>query len=97
MYLMRIGPAGSEKPVVRIDDTNYVDVSDVVGDFDEAFFGSDGIAGLSGVVERAGGGGAADGLRRRTDRRPDRPAAPDPVHRPELQRPCRRDRGGGPG
>ena len=39
MYLMRIGPAGSEKPVVRIDDTHYVDVSDVVGDFNEAFFG----------------------------------------------------------
>jgi 2-keto-4-pentenoate hydratase/2-oxohepta-3-ene-1,7-dioic acid hydratase in catechol pathway len=51
MYLMRIGPAGSEKPVVRIDDTNYVDVSDVVGDFDEAFFSRDGIAGLGGVVE----------------------------------------------
>ena len=37
MYLMRIGPAGSERPVVRIDDTHYLDVSDVVGDFDEAF------------------------------------------------------------
>ena len=57
MYLMRIGPAGSEKPVVRIDDTNYVDVSDVVGDFNEAFFGGDGIAGLSGVVgERVAAG-----------------------------------------
>ena len=32
MYLMRIGPAGSERPVVRIDDTHYLDVSDVVGD-----------------------------------------------------------------
>ena len=42
MYLMRIGPAGSEKPVVRIDDTNYVDVSDVVGDFNEAFFSREG-------------------------------------------------------
>jgi 2,4-diketo-3-deoxy-L-fuconate hydrolase len=50
MYLMRIGPAGSEKPVVRIDDTHYVDVSDVVPDFNEAFFGSDGIRGLSDVV-----------------------------------------------
>jgi len=57
MYLMRIGPAGSEKPVVRIDDTHYVDVSDVVGDFNEAFFGSDGIAGLSSVVnERVAAG-----------------------------------------
>src|SRR5581483_5046631 len=29
MHLMRIGPAGSEKPVVRIDDDSYVDVSDI--------------------------------------------------------------------
>ena len=38
MFLMRIGPPGEEKPVVRLDDETYVDVSDVVGDFDEAFF-----------------------------------------------------------
>jgi 2,4-didehydro-3-deoxy-L-rhamnonate hydrolase len=38
MYLMRIGPPGEEKPVVRIDDENYVDVADVVPDFNEAFF-----------------------------------------------------------
>jgi 2,4-didehydro-3-deoxy-L-rhamnonate hydrolase len=50
MYLMRIGPTGSERPVVRIDDSHYVDVSDVVSDFDETFFGGDGITGLSGVV-----------------------------------------------
>jgi hypothetical protein len=57
MYLMRIGPAGSEKPVVRIDDTQYVDVSAVVSDFNEAFFGGDGIAGLSDVVsERVAAG-----------------------------------------
>ena len=61
MYLMRIGPAGSEKPVVRIDDTHYVDVSDVAGDFDEAFFGGDGIAGLSTVVgERVAAGQVTD-------------------------------------
>ncbi len=40
MYLMRIGPAGQEKPVVRVDDESYVDVSDLVGDFNEAFFGA---------------------------------------------------------
>jgi 2,4-didehydro-3-deoxy-L-rhamnonate hydrolase len=40
MYLMRIGLPGAEKPVVRIDDQTYVDVSDVVADFDEAFFGT---------------------------------------------------------
>ena len=36
MHLMRIGPAGAEKPVVRVDDTSYVDVSDLVTDFDAA-------------------------------------------------------------
>ena len=57
MYLMRIGPTGSERPVVRIDDGHYVDVSDVVSDFDETFFGGDGITGLSGVVnERVSAG-----------------------------------------
>ena len=37
---MRLGPAGSEEPVVRIDDETYVDVSDVVADYNEAFFAS---------------------------------------------------------
>lgn len=40
MYLMRIGSPGAEKPVVRIDERSYVDVSDVVTDFNEAFFGT---------------------------------------------------------
>jgi 2-keto-4-pentenoate hydratase/2-oxohepta-3-ene-1,7-dioic acid hydratase in catechol pathway len=39
MFLMRIGPVGAEKPVVRVDDETYVDVSDVFSDFDEGFFG----------------------------------------------------------
>ena len=51
MYLMRIGAAGSERPVVRIDDTHYVDVADVASDFDEAFFGSDGMTRLGEVVQ----------------------------------------------
>jgi 2,4-didehydro-3-deoxy-L-rhamnonate hydrolase len=38
MQLMRIGPAGAEKPVVRIDQASYVDVSDLVTDFDTAYF-----------------------------------------------------------
>ncbi|MFJ6453982.1 fumarylacetoacetate hydrolase family protein [Paenarthrobacter sp. NPDC091669] len=50
MHLMRIGDAGAEKPVVRISDTHYVDVSDSIADFNEAFFGNDGIAKLKGVV-----------------------------------------------
>jgi 2,4-diketo-3-deoxy-L-fuconate hydrolase len=38
VYLMRIGEIGAEKPIVRLDDETYVDVSDLVTDFDEAFF-----------------------------------------------------------
>jgi 2-keto-4-pentenoate hydratase/2-oxohepta-3-ene-1,7-dioic acid hydratase in catechol pathway len=37
---MRLGPVGAERPVVRVDETTYVDVADVVDDFDEAFFAS---------------------------------------------------------
>jgi 2,4-diketo-3-deoxy-L-fuconate hydrolase len=51
MYLMRLGPIGSERPVVRIDNSHYVDVSDVVDDFDEAFFGSNGLPRLAEVVQ----------------------------------------------
>lgn len=50
MFLMRIGPAGAEKPIARIDDEHYVDLSDVVGDFDEAFFGSGGLGRIAPVV-----------------------------------------------
>ena len=57
MYLMRIGPAGSERPVVRVDDTRYIDVTDVVGDFDEAFFGNDGLLRLGEVVQERGAAG----------------------------------------
>ena len=32
MYLMRIGPLGAEKPVARIGDDTYVDLSDLVAD-----------------------------------------------------------------
>jgi 2,4-didehydro-3-deoxy-L-rhamnonate hydrolase len=57
MYLMRIGPSGSERPVVRIDNTHYVDVADVINDFDEEFFGSGGLRGLGDIVsERAAAG-----------------------------------------
>ncbi len=57
MYLMRIGAAGAEKPVARIDDETYVDLSDVVTDFDEAFFGSGGLDRVRPVVaERTAAG-----------------------------------------
>jgi len=57
VYLMRIGEPGAEKPVARIDDETYVDLSDVVADFDETFFGDGGIDRVRPVVaERAAAG-----------------------------------------
>ena len=55
MQLMRLGATGAERPVVRVDEASYVDVSDAVEDFDEPFFASDGIERLRELVaERAG-------------------------------------------
>lgn len=60
MQLMRLGAVGAERPVVRLDDLHYVDVSDVVADFDEAFFGSGGIDRLRRVIaERVAAGTVA--------------------------------------
>jgi len=57
MYLMRIGPVGSEKPIARLDNQTYVDLSDVVPDFDEEFFAAKGLDGLPAVVaERVASG-----------------------------------------
>lgn len=54
---MRIGPLGAERPVARLDDDTYVDLSDVVEDFDEAFFGGGGIDRVRPLVaERAAAG-----------------------------------------
>ena len=57
MYLMRIGQPGSEKPVVRLDDETYVDVSDLATDFDEAFFGSGGIERIKPIVQQRAAAG----------------------------------------
>ena len=57
MKLLRIGAAGSEKPAALVGESTYVDLSDIVTDFDEAFFGSDGIDRVRGVVaERSAAG-----------------------------------------
>jgi 2,4-didehydro-3-deoxy-L-rhamnonate hydrolase len=57
MYLMRIGAPGAEKPVARIDDQSYVDLSDIVDDFNEGFFGAGGVDRIRPiVVERAAAG-----------------------------------------
>lgn len=60
MFLMRIGPPGDEKPVVRVDDHTYVDVSEIVSDFDEAFFGgaAGGLTALRTAVEERVAAGA---------------------------------------
>lgn len=50
MKLLRIGAIGAEKPAVLADAAHYVDLSDLVDDFDEAFFGSDDIEKLRPVV-----------------------------------------------
>jgi 2-keto-4-pentenoate hydratase/2-oxohepta-3-ene-1,7-dioic acid hydratase in catechol pathway len=54
---MRIGPAGAEKPVARVDDSTYVDLSDLAHDIDEAFLGSGGLDRIRPVVaQRAAAG-----------------------------------------
>lgn len=57
MHLMRIGNPGDEKPVARIEDDTYVDLSDVVTDFNEEFFGPGGLDRIRPVVaQRASAG-----------------------------------------
>ncbi|WP_293787128.1 fumarylacetoacetate hydrolase family protein [uncultured Pedobacter sp.] len=52
MKLIRFGEAGAEKPGVIIDD-NYYDVSALVNDYNEAFFGGDGLAELKLAIPSA--------------------------------------------
>lgn len=57
MFLMRLGAPGAEKPVVRVDDQHYVDVSDIASDFDERFFRSGALNTLAGhIKERVAAG-----------------------------------------
>jgi 2,4-didehydro-3-deoxy-L-rhamnonate hydrolase len=60
VQLMRFGVAGQERPAVRIGDDSYIDVSDVVTDFDERFFAGGGLQSLRTVVtERQAAGQVA--------------------------------------
>jgi 2,4-didehydro-3-deoxy-L-rhamnonate hydrolase len=59
MKLLRIGPAGSEKPAALVGDDAYVDLSDVVDDFDERFFGSGGLDRIRPIVEERISAGSA--------------------------------------
>src|SRR4029453_14722220 len=57
---MRIGPPGAERPVARIDKNTYVALSDVVPDFNEAFFGGGGLDRIPPLVaERTAAGQAS--------------------------------------
>jgi 2,4-didehydro-3-deoxy-L-rhamnonate hydrolase len=58
MQLMRVGAVGSERPVVRVDDESFVEVGDVVPDYDAAFFGGGGLAALRPVVDERIAAGA---------------------------------------
>jgi 2,4-diketo-3-deoxy-L-fuconate hydrolase len=62
MRLARLGPAGSETPGVVLDDDLFVDLSDVVRDFDEEFFGSGALAGLASIVAERVASGRAEPL-----------------------------------
>src|SRR4051812_27932256 len=48
--LVRLGPAGQEIAGALLDDDTFVDLSDVVGDFDEQFFASGALTGLDTVI-----------------------------------------------
>ena len=50
MKLVRVGPAGSETPGALLSDDTFVDLSDVVEDFNEAFFASGAIATLPAII-----------------------------------------------
>jgi len=57
MKLVRLGNAGAEKAGVLVDDDTFVDLSDVVGDYNEAFFASGALATLGEIVaERVAAG-----------------------------------------
>jgi 2-keto-4-pentenoate hydratase/2-oxohepta-3-ene-1,7-dioic acid hydratase in catechol pathway len=62
MKLVRVGPAGSETPGVLVDDETFVDLADVVGDYDEQFFASGAIGTLAGIVAERVASGKAEPL-----------------------------------
>ncbi len=52
MKLIRFGGAGSERPGVLLEGGRRIDVSAFAGDYDEAFFASDGVNGLRAWLSR---------------------------------------------
>lgn len=65
MRLVRIGTPGAERPGAMVGEDHYVDLSDVVDDFNEEFFGSGGLDRIAPIVEdRVAGGGQPIGDQR---------------------------------
>ncbi|MFV0426537.1 MAG: fumarylacetoacetate hydrolase family protein [Beutenbergiaceae bacterium] len=62
MKLLRVGPAGQEKPAVLVGHDQYIDVSDQVEDFNEAFFAARGIEALRPIVAQRIADGAVQAL-----------------------------------
>jgi len=61
MRLLRIGAPGAEKPAALADEGRFVDLSDIVADFDEAFFASGGIERIRPIVaERIAAGAVTE-------------------------------------
>jgi 2,4-diketo-3-deoxy-L-fuconate hydrolase len=54
MKLIRFGPAGAEKPGLLLNDGRRIDASAFGSDYDEAFFGGDGLARLAGWAKANG-------------------------------------------
>jgi 2-keto-4-pentenoate hydratase/2-oxohepta-3-ene-1,7-dioic acid hydratase in catechol pathway len=54
MKLARFGQPGSERPGLLLDDGTRLDASEVAGDYDEAFFGGDGLRALRAWVAARG-------------------------------------------
>lgn len=55
MRLIRVGDAGSERPGVLLSSGERIDATGAgIGDYDEAFFGSDGLATLAAWIETEG-------------------------------------------
>jgi 2,4-didehydro-3-deoxy-L-rhamnonate hydrolase len=65
MKLLRFGAPGRERPAVQLDDGTKVDASELTRDYDEAFFGGDGLRALADWARRRGAAAprVADGER----------------------------------
>ena len=65
MKLLRIGMPGAERPAALVDEDHFVDLSDVVPDFDENFFATGGLDRIAPIIAERGaaGGRRLGGLR----------------------------------